>query len=161
MSGAEERERWLDTLEAQLRPLLAALGLEVVEISYRRHGRRWLLRVDIDRPGPAGASLEDCERASRTIGTLLDEADPVPHSYVLEVSSPGLDRPIETDDDLRRNRGRRVVLETDSPVHGRQRFVGILLEGGPGVVRLEETPEGVVEIPRERVRRMRQEIRFS
>lgn len=140
--------------------LVRPLGLELVDLVYRKQGRRWLLRLDIDRPGPGGVRLEDCETVSRDLGASLDEQDLLKESYVLEVSSPGLDRPIRTDDDVRRNTGRRVVVETDEPVDGRRRFSGVLLGRAADALRLREDKGDEVLIPRPRILKAHQEIGF-
>src|SRR5262245_6074444 len=103
------------TVEEAIRGLAAeaagALGLEVVEATFHRSPGGGTLRVTIDRPGPSGVGIDDCQRFSGALERLLDERDPIEASYVLEVSSPGLDRPIQTDDDVRRNTGRRLEVE--------------------------------------------------
>ncbi len=133
------------------------LGLEVVEVVYRPQGKHTLLRIDVDRPGAAGASLADCERVSRDLEPRLDEADLVRGAYDLQVSSPGVERPLRSDDDFRRNAGRRVVVETTEPVAGRSRFRGVLAWRGDGAVRVVEEDGEEIAIPRERVSRAKQD----
>jgi ribosome maturation factor RimP len=142
-------------------PIATSLGLEIVRTTLGRAGQRWHLRVDIDRPGPAGVRLEDCETVSRLLESALDEADVLGGSYVLEVSSPGLDRPIVTDDDVRRNSGRRVVVETAEPVAGRRSFRGVLLGLEGGELRVEDDEGGEVRLPRARILKAHQEIDFE
>ncbi len=128
-----------------------AHGLEVVDVVYRPQGRHTLLRIDVDRPGAAGVDIADCERMSRDLEALLEEADLVPGSYDLQVSSPGVERPIRSDDDYRRNAGRRVVVETTEPWGGRVRFRGVLAGLAGGTVRVVEESGEEIGIPRERV----------
>jgi ribosome maturation factor RimP len=90
-----------------IRPSLAHLGLDLVDIHWSGHGRGAVLRLTIDRPG-GGVTLDDCERASNAASTVLDVYDPIDHSYRLEVSSPGAERPIRTPDEWRAALGRRV-----------------------------------------------------
>ncbi|MDX1389600.1 MAG: ribosome maturation factor RimP, partial [Acidobacteriota bacterium] len=137
------------------------IGLEVVEVILRRQGRRSRIRIDIDRPGPGGVAIEDCRTVSRTIEGLLDDSDLIPGSYVLEVSSPGLDRPIRTDDDVRRNTGRRVVVTTREPVEGRTTFRGVLLGIDGNDLRLREDDAGEIAISRDGVAAAHQEIAFQ
>src|SRR5437762_13869025 len=93
----------------------ASRGLEVWDIQSRREGGGHVVRVFIDRPGPASSpeesvSIEDCAEVSREIGTILDVDDPLPFTYTLEVSSPGLDRPLRDADDYRRFTGRMAKV---------------------------------------------------
>jgi ribosome maturation factor RimP len=113
-----------------MQPLLAAHGLELVEVQYARPRRgRGTLRLFLDRPG--GVTLEDLTRMSRVVGELLEVHDLIPGSYHLEVSSPGLTRALKKPEDYRRYAGRLVRLTTRSPWQGRQVHQGILqgLEG--------------------------------
>ncbi len=119
----------------------AARGLEVFDLQFRRESRGWVLRIYLDRPGAAvhpgragggegdGVTLEDCQRVSEEAGTILDVEDVVGHRYVLEVSSPGLDRPLRHADDYRRFVGclaRIVVHEAiDGQKHLRGRLQGV------------------------------------
>jgi ribosome maturation factor RimP len=117
-------------LEVELRTLAASVaresGVEFVELSLRGSGSRQLLRVDIDRPGPEGVTVDDCQRVSGALGAQLDERDLIPFGYMLEVSSPGADRPIRTQDDFRRNVGRRVEVKTVGADGARRTSAGLL-----------------------------------
>jgi ribosome maturation factor RimP len=117
-------------LESMAAQAASTRGVEVVEVVYRKQGRHSLLRVDIDRPGSPGVTLEDCEAVSHALDALLEADDPFAEvPYDLQVSSPGLDRPIRTPDDVRRNEGRRVVVNARVPVDGNRLFKGVL-QGG-------------------------------
>lgn len=154
-TGKPSREGEILRLAA---PVVERQGLEIVDVVLRCSGSRWFLRLDIDRTGPAGVGLDECARVSGLVEQVLDEADLMTQSYVLEVSSPGLDRPIRTDDDVRRNTGRRVVVQTHEPLEGRRHFRGILrgLEGE--ALRLEEDEGKEVLIPRAGILKAHQEI---
>jgi ribosome maturation factor RimP len=103
----------------------ASSGLEVVEVEMRGAGANRMLRIFIDKPG--GVTHEDCAQLSREVGTILDVEDLVPGgSYVLEVSSPGLDRKLSRPADYQRFVGSRVKLTTRNPVNGQRHFVGWL-----------------------------------
>src|SRR6266576_6729501 len=96
-------------------------GLEIWDIVRRRERQGQVVRVFIDRPGPAATpeesvSIEDCELVNREIGTILDVEDPLPFAYTLEVSSPGLDRPLRNKDDYRRFAGRMAKIVVAEPV---------------------------------------------
>jgi ribosome maturation factor RimP len=119
-----------------------------------------VVRLDIDRPGADGVHLEDCQRISRTLGRRLDDHEPISGQYVLEVSSPGADRPIRSDDDFRRNTGRRVMVETADAEGRRRSYRGTLLGYSDGELRLSgEEPDGL-RIRLESVVSARQEIGF-
>lgn len=105
-------------------PVVEANNMELVDVSYAKEGGRWFLRLFIDKPG--GVSLDDCQLISRAVEAVLDEYDPVPHSYTLEVSSPGLDRPLKKLADFERFAGKKVSLSTFGPIEGQRRFKGIL-----------------------------------
>ena len=135
-----------------------AEGLELVELTVRGGGGRRLLRVDIDRCGPRGVDLADCQRISNALGAALDENDLISGRYTLEVSSPGIDRPIRTADDIRRNTGRMIRVSTTEPDDaGRREFRGILVGGDRDVLRLEEQPGQEVSIAMRQVHMARQD----
>ena len=112
-------------LEELAETLVISEGMELVDLEYRRQGPRWVLRLFIDKEG--GVTVDDCANISRQLGDLLDAKDIVPQTYVLEVSSPGLNRPIKKKEDFRRFAGRKVQLRLVSPLEGRRKIVGDLV----------------------------------
>ena len=116
-------------------PILWTLGLELADVVCVGQGSRSVVRVFIDKP--EGVTLEDCERAHKALGPALDVADPFPHAYTLEVSSPGLDRPFKRIQDYRRAIGKRVTLKLREPLAGQWRLVGTLTRVTDDSVTLE------------------------
>lgn len=111
-------------LESLLDPAVSALGYELVGIEYLSQGRHSLLRVYID--SEAGITVDDCERASRQISGVLDVEDPISGQFTLEVSSPGLDRPLFTAEHYERFAGNLVQIRLHAPIDGRRKFKGHL-----------------------------------
>ena len=107
----EDKKQILAEVEHIAHDVATTLGLEIVEFVFHSQGRHSLLRIDIDRPGMPGVGLTDCEIFSRTLGDRIEDLTFFDAPYDLQVSSPGIDRPIRTDDDLRRNDGRPVWME--------------------------------------------------
>jgi len=121
----------LEQLRAIAERVAASRGLEIWDIQSRREAAGHVVRVFIDRPGPAATpdesvSIEDCEQVNREISTILDVEDPLPFSYTLEVSSPGLDRPLRGVDDYRRFAGRLAKIVVKEPVDKQKAFEGRL-----------------------------------
>ena len=104
----DEKKQRLADIERIAHEVAASLGLEIVELVFHSQGRHSLLRIDIDRPGLPGVGISDCENLSRALDARIDELPFFDAPYELQVSSPGIDRPIKTDDDLRRNSQRHV-----------------------------------------------------
>ena len=131
-------------------------GLDIFDVQFRREAAGMVLRVLIDRPGPAATadesvSVEDCAHVSRDLSAMLDVEDIVPTAYTLEVSSPGLDRPLRHADDYRRFAGRRAKLVMREAVDGQTFFKGrlagvdgqaVLIDGEDG--RRHQVPIGVI-----------------
>ncbi len=136
------------------------MGLEVVEVTFRGGGRSALLRLDVDRAGPVGVTIDECHRMSRALSEALDSMEWIDESYLLEVSSPGTDRPIRTADDFRRNTGRRVVVECGEAVAGRKTIRGLLLGLEGDEVRLEDDGGQDVRIASGSVRKVQQDPAF-
>src|SRR5215469_7638938 len=126
----------IEPIRAIAERVAVSLGLEVVEIEMRGGGKFRMLRIFIDKP--EGVTHEDCANLSREVGTLLDVEDAVPGgSYVLEVSSPGLDRRLFRPADFERFQGSRVKLTTRMPVNGNRHFEGRLEHFGSGRLTLD------------------------
>src|SRR5438128_3565403 len=127
----------------------ATYGLDVFDVQFRREAGGMILRVQIDRPGPAATpaesvSVEDCARVSRDLSAVLDVEDVVPTAYTLEVSSPGLDRPLRRPDDYRRFSGRRAKLVMRQAIDGQTYFKGRLggVEDSNGIAVIIDADDG-------------------
>lgn len=115
-----------DRLHEVISPILWTLGLELVEVVCVGKGPRAVVRVLIDKSD--GVSITDCEQAHKALGPALDVADPFPHAYTLEVSSPGLDRPFKRSQDYQRAIGKDVSLKLRQPLEGQWRITGQLMQ---------------------------------
>ena len=131
----KESRSVVDRISEAVSPILWTLGLELADVVCVGQGPRSVVRVFIDKP--EGVTLEDCERAHKALGPALDVADPFPHAYTLEVSSPGLDRPFKRIQDYRRAIGKRVTLKLREPLAGQWRLVGTLTGVEDDAVTLE------------------------
>jgi ribosome maturation factor RimP len=139
-----------------IEPTAKGLGFELVELQWGREEGGWALRVYIDRPfgpndaprlpnadapdemfRPAGVSHQDCEQLSRDLSAALDVADLIPHAYSLEVSSPGIERPLRKEEDFKRFAGRKAKIRTTDLVEGRRNFSGTLRGAEGGVAEIE------------------------
>jgi ribosome maturation factor RimP len=115
-----------DQIEAMVEALLKAERLELVDLEFRKEARGWVLRIFMDKPG--GVTLDDCSEISREIGDQIEVNELISHAYTLEVSSPGLDRPLKKDKDFLRSIGKLIQLSTKVPLEGQTFFKGILLD---------------------------------
>lgn len=133
-----------DQLMQLLQPVVERLGYELWELEYAGRG---VLRLYIDTRDPAAPiTLDDCERVSRQVSQVLDESDPIPGEYTLEVSSPGLDRVLRTPAHFARFAGASVRIEMQAAVNGRKRFTGRLQQVGKEDLTLE-MEGGTVTLP--------------
>ena len=114
----------LEQLQALLAPVVEALGYECWGVEFISQGRHSVLRVYIDRP--EGILIDDCEAVSRQVSGLLDVEDPISGEYTLEVSSPGMDRPLFTLEQFAKHAGEQVKIRLRSPYEGRRNYQGIL-----------------------------------
>ncbi len=112
--------------EALIQPVIEENQFELVDVEYVTEAGEWYLRAYIDKPG--GVTVDDCEKVSRAFEARLDEADLIADAYILEVSSPGLDRPLKKEKDYRRAMGKEIELHTYKPVDGEKQFFGTLQE---------------------------------
>ena len=151
-------ESVLKEIERLIEPVLAEMGIDLVDMEYRSGQGRRVLRIYVDRP--TGINLDDCAMVSREIGNLLDVKDLLQHHYVLEVSSPGLNRPLKREKDFLRAIGQKVKVKTSVPLKGRKNFSGVLqsFENGMLQLKLDDT---VVQIPEEDVKKASLEFDFK
>ena len=107
-------------------PIARALHLEIVEVECHGRGTKTVVRVIVEKEG--GVGIKDCEQFHHSLARALDVADPVPHAYRLEVSSPGLDRPLKQRKDYDQAIGRNIRVKVRDPIHGNGTFIGQLAE---------------------------------
>lgn len=119
-----KREEYEQKTEKLLEPVLEKNQFELVDVEYVKEGGSWYLRAYIDKPG--GITVDDCEIVNRALGDLLDEHDFIEESYILEVSSPGLGRPLKKERDFVRSMGEEVEIRTYRMVNKQKEFRGIL-----------------------------------
>ena len=118
------REEYEQKTEAILTPIVESRGFELVDVEYVREAGCWYLRGYIDKPG--GITVNDCEDVSRAFSDILDEQDFIEDSYIMEISSPGLDRPLKKEKDFKRSLGKLVEIRTYRPIEKQKEFCGIL-----------------------------------
>lgn len=150
VEGLEEK------LKALAAPVVEGLGMELVDLVYTsEHGRK-VVRLFIDKPG--GVTVDDCSDVSREFGTALDVEDPIPQRYVLEVSSPGLDRPLVREKDFTRYIGKRARIKSKQPIEGRRNFKAVIDGVGDGKVLVTDFDGRRFEIELTNIEKARLEI---
>ncbi len=138
-----KREDYERRTEELLAPITQAGGYEVVDVEYVREGGNRYLRAYVDKPG--GITVDDCEAVSRLLSDRLDEEDFIEESYILEVSSPGLGRPLKKEKDYVRNMGELVEIRTFRPIDKQKDFCGVLKAYDADTVTIEEE-DGTIRV---------------
>lgn len=138
-------------------PILEEMNLELVDIEFQKEGSNWFLRVFIDKEG--GVDIEDCGVASEKLSKRLDEVDPIKRAYFLEVSSPGIERPLKTEKDLRWAVGKRVNVSTYEPIEKMKVFEGTLMDFDGQSLSVQEGNK-LYEIPYDKVAKARIAVVF-
>ena len=146
-----------ETIEELVTPVINENRLELVDIEYKKEGPNWFLRIFIDKEG--GVTVDDCTRVSRHIEDLIEVEEAVPSSYVLEVSSPGLDRPLKKEKDFLRFKGKRAHVTTYTPIQQQKSFKGTIRDFQEDVLFLDIDSQ-LVEIPREQIAKAKLEVEF-
>ncbi len=118
-----------------IEPILDEMEVELVDIEYLSHHGRWTVRIYVDKEG--GITLDDCARVSREIDEIIDVKDIIRHAYILEVSSPGLNRPLKKEKDFQRAVGKKIKTRVSVPLEGRRNFTGYLKDFRNGILYLE------------------------
>ncbi len=144
-------------VEQLLKQPVAELGYELCDVDFVKEYGDWVLTLYIDKEG--GVNIDDCERVSRAVDPMLDEADPIEQAYMLSVSSLGLDRPLKKDADFSRNIGKRIEIKLFAPKNGKKEFTGELISFDEAnvVVRLES---GELVLERKAIALARPELKF-
>ena len=150
-------EKLLQEISQVIEPILQSQGLELVDLEYQRESRGWVLRIYLDREG--GVTLDDCTEVSHEVGALLEVKDLIPNAYILEVSSPGLTRPLKKPEDFNKFRNQLVKIKLFEPLDGRKNFKGTLLGLEEDKVRVE-VDQQVFELPLTRIAKANLEIDF-
>lgn len=134
-----KKELYEQKTEELLTPIVEQNGFELVDVEYVKEGGNWYLRAYIDKPG--GIAVDDCELVSRAFSDILDEKDYIEDSYIFEVSSPGLGRPLKKEKDFKRSLGEEVEIRTYRAVDKQKEFVGILTDYDKDTVTIEMEDE--------------------
>lgn len=142
-------------------PIVTDLQMELVDVEYLKEGKDWFLRVFID--SEKGVDIEDCGLVSEKLSEKLDEVDPIPYNYFLEVSSPGAERPLKKDSDFEKAIGKQVYVKTYEPIDGEKIFEGELTSFDGKLVTINvmvKTRKKSVEIPYEKIANARLAVTF-
>ncbi|MGD6842063.1 ribosome maturation factor RimP [Bacillus infantis] len=151
-----------ETVEELVTPIVDELNLELVDIEYVKEGKEWFLRVFIDKE--QGVDIEECGLVSERLSEKLDELDPIPYNYFLEVSSPGAERPLKKEKDYKSAIGKNVLIKTYEPIDGEKTFEGKLTQFDGETVTVEvrvKTRIKTISIPFEKVANARLAVTFS
>ncbi len=148
----------LEVVTKMAEKVIESEGLSLFDIEYKKEGRRKILRIFIDNP--KGVSLEDCEYVSRQLSQLLDVEEPFDEPYILEVSTPGMDRKLRHEENYSRYIGKLVKIKTAEKINGEKVFKARLINFENGVVYLEDKKGKKSEIPYASVLEGRLEVEF-
>jgi ribosome maturation factor RimP len=153
-----ERGATSEALRQVVEPLVEAEGMSLVDLQWSRRGRRWVLALFIDKE--EGVTLDDCAYISRQVGERIEVDNLIDHAYTLEVSSPGLDRPLRTLSEYERFQGHLVRIVTATPIQGRSTLVGRLKGVEGQAVLVEAKGVGIIPIPFAQIKHARLEVEF-
>lgn len=141
-----------------LEPIIAEKNLELVDLEFVKEGANWYLRVYIDKEG--GVDIDDCEGVSRALEAKLDTADPIEQAYILEVSSPGIDRPLKKEADFVKYRGEMIDIKLYRAMDGQKQFQGKLLGLEDGVISIEDEENKVISLEQKDIASVRLAVIF-
>lgn len=144
-------------VEALVSPIIQEQGLELVDVEYVKEGAHWYLRIYIDKED--GVDIDDCTNISHSVSEVLDRDNTISQAYTLEVSSPGLERPLKKDEDFLRFASKLVRVVTKEPYEGYQEFTGYLVGLVEGAIVLEYENE-TIKIPRTMVEQANLALEF-
>ena len=151
-----DNKKLVELVTEMAEPIVKEHGLELVDVEYIRE-KDWFLRIYINKPG--GIDIDDCSVVSSKLTKVLDERDPIKEKYYLEVSSPGIDRPLKKDKDFQNNYGKMVDVQLFAPLDGKKEFVGVLSSHSDMLISLI-VEEKEIELERKVVASIRPHIEF-
>jgi ribosome maturation factor RimP len=144
------------TTEELVLPILEEKKLELVDVEYVKEGKNWFLRVFIDKEG--GIDISECGEVSELLSEKLDAIDPIKEAYFLEVSSPGVERPIKTVEDFAKSINKNVYVKLFEPIDGEKTFEGVLVDFKENIATIEykvKTRKKQIEIPFSKIAKAR------
>ena len=144
-----KRETYEQKTEELLLPIVEEYRFELVDVEYVKEGSNWYLRAYIDKPG--GITVDDCEAVSRRLSDLLDEKDFIEEAYILEVSSPGLGRPLKKDKDFARSIGEEVEIRTYKAIDHEKEFTGVLKSFDKDTIVIELEDNEIMNFARDNI----------
>ena len=153
-----KREQYEQQTEELLLPIIERNGFELVDVEYVKEAGTWYLRAYIDKPG--GITVDDCEIVSRAFSDILDEKDYIEDTYIFEVSSPGLGRPLKKEKDFARSVGEEVEIRTYRAIDKQKEFIGILTEYDKDTVTIEYEDETTQKFERNDIALIRLALHF-
>ena len=148
----------IDKLREIIEPILQKEEIELVEIIYRREGRRQVLRLLVDREG--GIKLSECIELNKRISQIMEEADIITESYTVEVASPGIDRAFKTKRDYERAKERMIRVTLNEAILDKKEYIARLEEILDDSIKIDIKKKGIVEVPFAKITRARQEPKF-
>lgn len=154
-----EAKRIAEKVSLFAESLLPGMGMDLIDVEFRVESGRWVLRVFIDKEG--GVALDDCARVSRELGDLIEAEDIIHYHYVLEVSSPGLDRPLKKERDFVHSIGKMVTIKMAVPVGKRRNFAGRLTGVSEGVIDLLMDGDNTVRLSLKEMDKARLKYEFD
>ena len=152
------REEYEQKTEALLLPIVEEKGYELVDVEYVKEGSNWYLRAYVDKEG--GIPINDLEAVSRKLSDLLDEEDFISDAYILEVSSPGLGRPLKKDKDFDRSIGEEIEIHLYRSIDGNKQYVGLLKSYNKETITIETEDGDEINVDRTNVSLVRLTIDF-
>ncbi len=138
-------------------PILKKYNFEFIDTEYKKEGGQWYLRLFIDKEG--GITIDDCQIVSEELSPKLDEIDPIEHSYIFEVSSPGIERPLKNERDYKRNLNKIIEIKFYEPLFGKKVIEGILLNYNENSIKINYNGE-IVEINKSLIAHIKPFIKF-
>lgn len=139
-------------------PILSKYSCDLVDVEYVKEGPHFYLRVFIDKPG--GVTIDDCQKVSEDLSAFLDEKDPIEENYFLEVSSPGLDRPLKNDKDLERSIGKDIEISLYKQINGKKKYIGKLVKFDDNNLYFNDEKDKEIQIDREIISKVNLAIKF-